>query len=148
MRNAVIFFSLVFGAGFTSAEDSKPAMTMGNGDRNWIMVDGATRDGDTLTFPEVHIDGNGWLVMHPFDNGKPNGNIYVGHSYVASGTNKHVEISVAPSVGTGDYYIVMLHRDVDEDKHFDFVFVGDTGHVEDKAVFEGTKMIGHAWAAP
>ena len=30
----------------------------------------------------------------------------------------------------------------------DFVFVGDTGHVEDRAVFEGSKMIGHAWAAP
>ncbi len=36
-----------------------------DGEKNWIIVDGATRDGATFTFSEVHIDGNGWLVMHP-----------------------------------------------------------------------------------
>jgi hypothetical protein len=41
----------------------------------------------------------------------------------------------------------MLHRDVNENKTFDFVFV-DERNVLDKAVFEGTKMIGHPFAAP
>ena len=118
-----------------------------NGERNWIIVDGATRDGQTFEFAEVHIDGNGWLVMHPFENGKPNGDVVSGSTYVANGTNTDVNISVTEEVAAGDMFIVMLHRDVDEDREFDFVFVGDTGHVEDKAVFEGNKMIGHAYPA-
>ena len=40
-----------------------------------------------------------------------------------------------------------LHRDVNENEEFDFVFV-DEHHVLDKAVFEGDKMIGHAVPAP
>jgi len=44
-------------------------------------------------------------------------------------------------------FIVMLHSDVDDDKEFDFVFVNER-EVEDKAVFEGTTMIGHAYPAP
>ncbi len=145
---AAAALALTMVAGPLQAEEqAEPQMTIGNGENNWIVTDGATRDGATFTFPEVHIDGNGWLVMHPFEDGKPNGNIYVGHTYVASGTTKDVDITVDPAPSTGDMFIVMLHRDVDEDKEFDFVFV-DENHVEDRAVFEGTKMIGHAYAAP
>lgn len=147
MHRFVQLTLLMFFASQAVAED-RAAMTMGNGTDNHILVEGATRDGATFTFPEVKINGNGWLVMHPFEDGKPNGDIYVGASYVKDGVNEQVDISVEPSPNTGDMYIVMLHRDVDEDQQFDFVFVGDTGHVEDKAVFEGTKMIGQAYAAP
>ena len=129
------------------AED-RAAMTMGNGDANWIILEGATREGATFTFTEVQIDGNGWLVMHPFENGKPRGDIYVGASYVGDGLNRDVSITIESEPASGDYFIVMLHRDVDEDRKFDFVFVGDTGHVEDRAVFEGSRMIGHAYPAP
>ena len=41
----------------------------------------------------------------------------------------------------------MLHRDVNEIHIFDFVLV-DEINVLDKAVFEGTKMIAHTFAAP
>ncbi len=44
-------------------------------------------------------------------------------------------------------FIVMLHSDVNENQVFDFVFV-DEVNVLDKAVFEGTKMIGFPFAAP
>ena len=44
-------------------------------------------------------------------------------------------------------FIVMLHRDVNENQVFDFVFV-DERNVLDKAVFEGNTMIGHAYPAP
>ena len=50
-------------SGSSFAEGSK--MTMGNGDKNWIVVEGVTREEGTLTFTEVNIDGNGWLVIHP-----------------------------------------------------------------------------------
>ena len=47
----------------------------------------------------------------------------------------------------GEMFIVMLHRDVNENQVFDFVFV-DERNVLDKAVFEGSKMIAHHFAAP
>jgi hypothetical protein len=124
-----------------------PKVTMGNGKSNWILTDGAKRDGATFTFREVQIDGNGWLVMHPFKDGKPVGEVYVGATYVEDGKSSDVAIEVDPAPETGDMFIVMLHRDVNENKVFDFVFV-DERNVLDKAVFEGTTMIGHAFASP
>jgi hypothetical protein len=94
-----------------------------DGEKNWILVEGATRAGATFTFAEVHIDGNGWLVMHPFEDGKPNGDIYVGATYVHDGDNRSVEITLDHEPATGDMFIVMLHRDVNENQEFDFVFV-------------------------
>jgi hypothetical protein len=124
-----------------------PQITLGNGSANWIVVEGASRDRATLTFREVRIDGNGWLVMHPFKDGKPVGDIYVGHTYIEDGDNQNVEITVDPEPASGDMFIVMLHRDVNENREFDFVFV-DEVNVLDKAVFEGSMMIAHAIGAP
>ena len=126
---------------------STPAISLGNGTTNWIVTDGVTRNGATFTFAEVQIDGNGWLVMHPFKDGKPVGEVYVGSTYIEDGTSSNVEITVDESPAPGTMFIVMLHRDVNENQAFDFVFVDDR-HVLDKAVFEGTTMIAHAIAAP
>ena len=151
---AAALFSGMGAIGFANAEetappeaDATPQITMGNGEENWIITEGATRAGATFTFPEVQIAASGWLVMHPFKDGKPNGRVYVGHTYVAAGTNTNVDIAVDEEPSTGDMFIVMLHSDVDEDKEFDFVFVNER-EVEDKAVFEGTQMIGHPYATP
>ena len=122
-------------------------VSLDNGESNWIIVDGAKREGSTFTFSEVQIDGNGWLVMHPFEDGKPNGDIYVGATYLADGKNTDVAVTVEGETKAGDMFIVMLHRDVNENKEFDFVFV-DSVNVLDKAVFEGLTMIAHAIPAP
>ena len=143
----LLLLGLSLAAGPGAAEE-KSQMAMGNGSANWIVTDGATRDDAVFTFPEVQIDGNGWLVMHPFRDGKPDGATVAGSTYVTDGQSTDVQISVDPAPSPSDRFVVMLHRDVNEDRHFDFVFVGDTGHVEDRAVFEGTKMIGHVYAAP
>ena len=42
----------------------------------------------------------------------------------------------------------MLHNDVDNDRVFDFVFVEDGINVEDRAVFEGMRMIAHIFEVP
>ena len=133
---------------FPLQAEEPPVISMGNGEANWIITEGATRDGATFSFPEVHIASNGWLVMHPFENGRPNGKIYVGATWVPAGTSKDVAISVSDDPATGDFYIVMLHSDVDDDGEFDFVFVEDGVNVEDRAVFEGTTMVGHVYTAP
>lgn len=130
-----------------AAESSAPTFTRGNGSKNWIITEGFTREGATFTFPEVRIDGNGWLVMHPFKDGKPVGEVYVGSTFIENGTNPDVQISVTDEPTAGTMYIVMLHSDVNDNQEFDFVFV-DERNVLDKAVFEGPMMIAHAIAAP
>ncbi|MFT7245832.1 MAG: hypothetical protein ACI82A_003203, partial [Candidatus Azotimanducaceae bacterium] len=121
--------------------------SMGNGTKNWIDVAGVTRNGSVLSFPEVQIDGNGWLVVHPFENGAPNGDKYVGKTYVENGKNTDVDIEVLKGLTEGEMFIVMLHRDLNENKELDFIFIDDT-NVMDRAVFEGPRMIGHAIPAP
>lgn len=132
----------------TAYAEERPAnFSMGNGENSWIITDGATRDGKVLTFKEVNIDRNGWLVMHPFEGGKPNGDKYVAATYVEAGSNKDVEITVHKGAETGEMFIVMLHHDLNENGIFDFVFVDDR-NVMDRAVFEGPRMIGHAIPSP
>lgn len=143
---AVLLIALIFPVMNARGEDA-PKLTMGNGDNNWIDVKGVTRQGSILNFPEVEIDGNGWLVIHPFENGAPNGDKYVASTYLNSGTNTDVNIEVFKGLETGEMFIVMLHRDVNENKVLDFVFVDDR-NVMDTAVFEGSMMIGHAIPAP
>ena len=113
-------------------------ITLGNGERSNIMAEGMQQDGATFTFKEVNIEGNGWLVLHPFKEGKPHGVVYVGSTYVKHGKNKDVKITVNDMPKPGENYLVMLHWDVDQDKNFDF---GDGITVPDAPLFEGTKMI-------
>lgn len=145
----VIFAAWVFVVAATStwAEQQAAQFSMGNGDNNWIITQDASRTGNTLEFAEVNIDANGWLVMHPFEDGKPNGDKYVAATFVKKGTSKNVPIEVYKGIAPGEQFIVMLHYDSNANEVFDFVFVDDT-NVMDRAVFEGSKMIGHVFAAP
>ena len=124
-----------------------PKIKLGNGIKNWIVIDDVKRHESTLTFSEVQIDGNGWLVMHPFENGAPNGDKHVASSYVKNGNNIDVDIKVHMGITVNEMFIVMLHRDVNENNAFDFVFIDDR-NVLDAAVFEGTTMIAHVISAP
>jgi hypothetical protein len=123
------------------------AMSMGNGDKNWISVDDFQRDGTILTFAEVQIDGDGWLVIHPFEDGAPNGDKYVASTFLNDGKNTDVNIEVFKGLAPGEMFIVMLHSDSNANQVLDFVFVDDQ-NVMDLAVFEGSKMIGHAIPTP
>lgn len=140
--------ALIFGFSVAQAQsDSAAQGSIGNGEKNWITTEGVQRQGETLTFSEVQIDGNGWLVIHPFEGGAPNGDKYVASAYVKDGANSNVSIKVHKGLETGEMFIVMLHRDVNENQVLDFVFV-DELNVMDTAVFEGSRMIGHAIPAP
>ncbi|WOJ96337.1 hypothetical protein R0137_13920 [Congregibacter brevis] len=148
MKKLIALFAvLCLGSVSHAQEPAASAFSMGNGEKNWIQTDGATRVGNVLSYPEVQIDGNGWLVIHPFESGAPNGDKYVAATYLESGMNKDVEIEVHKGVESGEMFIVMLHRDLNENGVLDFVFIDDT-NVMDRAVFEGTRMIGHAVPAP
>ena len=136
------FFSVA-----SAQSDAEPQVSIGNGSKNWITIEGVSRDEGTLTFAEVQIDGDGWLIIHPFENGAPNGDKYVASTYLENGKNLNVNIKVHKGLTSGEMFIVMLHRDTNENGVLDFVFV-DEQNVMDRAVFEGSTMIGHAIAAP
>ncbi len=52
-----------------AAGASAQGRSMGNGQNNWINIDGVVREGGVLTFKDMQIKGNGWLVIHPFEDG-------------------------------------------------------------------------------
>ncbi|MEM9233749.1 MAG: hypothetical protein AAGA69_05865 [Pseudomonadota bacterium] len=117
----------------------------GNGDANFIVLDSATRDGATFTFPEVMIDAPGWLVMHPFADGQPVPTVYVGATLLAAGLNTDVQLTVTTEPETGEMFVVMLHYDVNEDGIFDF---NDGITVPDRPVFEGETLVALRYKAP
>ena len=164
--------SLAFLTGSLSAEEApqRSKITMGNGNANAIQVEGLTRqkekavvsevrvDGTAvstmranttaITFPKVTIAKTGWIVLHPVIDGRPDGDIVSGYTYLKNGDNKDVTIKIQHPTSAGDKFLVMLHGDVDQDRVFDFVFVEDGVNVEDQAVFEGSRMIAHMIALP
>ena len=119
-------------------------ITMGNGVNSYIVADDFIQEGSTFTFKEVQIKGNGWVVMHPFKDGKPHATVYVGATYVKHGKNKNVSITVDSLPKSGENYILMLHWDINQDKVFDF---GDGINVPDAPLFEGTKMVAFPFKA-
>lgn len=171
MKKAIgLTLAIALGAAANAQETSEaPGITLGNGEANWIKIDDVARsadgtyteqritsersgvrrgDGTTLTFSEVQIDGDGWLVIHPFIDGKPNGDYVAGYTFIESGANRDVSVTINPAAESGTMYLVMLHSDSNSDGVFDFVFVDDGVNVEDRAVFEGSQMIAHVFAMP
>ncbi len=122
-------------------------LSMGNGLSNWINVEDVKREGGKLTFSEVQIEGNGFLIIHPFENGAPNGDRVVASTFLNSGKNENVEIAVHQGLEAGEMFIVMLHSDSNSNGALDFIFIDDR-NVMDLAVFEGETLIGHAIPAP
>ena len=106
---------------------------MGNGENNWINVENVSRDGNTLIFSDIHIETDGWLIIHPFQNGSPNGDRVVASAFLKAGTNKDVSIEVYKGLETGEMMIVMLHSDSNANGELDFIFV-DAQNVMDRAV--------------
>jgi len=117
----------------------------GNGENNFIILDGASRDRSTFTFSEVTIDKDGFLVMHPFRDGKPVQTEYVGAVPITAGTHKNVPITINTQPVTGDNFIVMLHYDMNTDKIFDF---NDGVTVPDAPVFEGHTLVALRYSVP
>ncbi|NVE94242.1 DUF7282 domain-containing protein [Altererythrobacter lutimaris] len=164
--------SLAMVSGVATAQEAaeRPQITMGNGERNAIQIEGMTRHDDamavtskrmdgadssvmrtnstSLTFDEVVIEKAGWIVLHPIIDGRPNGDIVSGFARLEAGRNEEVSIRMHHPADAGSQYIVMLHSDANEDGVFDFVFVEDGINVEDTAVFEGTRMIAHMITLP
>lgn len=150
--------------------DAPPQITMGDGERNSIQIEGLTRedgvrqfaevrldgsmastfraDSVTLTFPKVVNEHASFLVLHPVMDGRPNGDMVSGFAYLPAGTHENVKLHMDHPADSGRKFLVMLHRDVDNDRTLDFVFVEDGINVEDIGVFEDTHMIAKIFKIP
>ncbi|MEM7700598.1 MAG: hypothetical protein AAF251_01540 [Pseudomonadota bacterium] len=149
---------------------ARAQITLGNGERNAIEVEGLSKaegvshfsevrvDGEAvfsfrgdsvaLTFPKVTVEKPSFLVLHPVMDGRPNGDVVSGFAYVDAGTSEDVTVRLNTPADAGRQFLVMLHNDIDNDRVLDFVFVEDGINVEDRAVFEGTRMVAHIVAVP
>lgn len=158
------------GATAQEAPPAAPQITLGNGERNAIETEGLAKtesvtqfseyrvDGEgisafrgdsvALTFPQVMIEKPGFLVAHPVMDGRPNGDVVSGFTYLDAGVNEDVTLRLNTPADAGRMFLVMLHSDVDNDRVLDFVFVEDGINVEDRAVFEGTTMVAHIVVVP
>ena len=154
----------------TQESAERPQITMGDGERNAIQVEGLMReagvrqiaevrldgteastfraDSVTLIFPKVMNENPSFLVLHPVMDGAPNGDMVSGFTYLPAGTHENVKLHMDHPADSGRKFLVMLHHDVDDDRTLDFVFVEDGINVEDTAVFEGTHMIAKIFAVP
>ena len=117
----------------------------GNGENNHISLDGAYRTEATFTFPNVTLAKDGFLVFHPFKDGKPVQTEYVAAKALSGGSHDNVSIDVSDGPKTGDMYIVMLHFDMNEDGVFDF---NDGVTVPDAPVFEGQTLVALRFQTP
>lgn len=125
----------------------KPAISIGDGERNWIKIEDVTREGAVLTVSEVLIEASGFLVIHRFKDGKPYGKDYVASTFLNAGTNLDVPITLPEAPAPGTPLLIMLHSDVNNNEMLDFVFVDDV-NVLDKAVFEGSTMVAKVFTTP
>ncbi|MEO0879087.1 MAG: hypothetical protein AAFY22_05175 [Pseudomonadota bacterium] len=168
--NLMIVFAAAISLCVAASAAQAQKITLGNGDKNAITLDGLERVEGESVFSEVRIDGGevatrratstairfrevlieepGWLVLHPVIDGRPDGDMVSGFTYLDEGENQNVTIRIDHPADPGDKFLVMLHRDVDRDRVFDFVFVEDGVNVEDVAVFEGPRMVAHVFAVP
>ena len=118
-----------------------------NGTKNFIVAAGAARKADTFTFALVQSENNGFVVLYKIVDGVPQGDTYVGATYVPKGKTQNVSVKVNYVPVKGEHLVVMLHRDNNENKKFDFVFDA-AGKVQDAVVVENKKMVARIFTAP
>ena len=129
----------------TERDESLPTIKLGNGENNYVVTEGATREGATFTFSKVAIDKPGFLVIHPFKDGKPAQTVYSGAAPLTAGVHENASVTIDYEPASGEMFVVMLHYDMNEDGVFDF---NDGVTVPDAPVFEGDTLVALRIAAP
>lgn len=156
LKAAFLGVSLTACVGTVQRTDLRPAVDMtrstegnavrtiqtGNGVKNNITLAGTAQAGATLTVPWVEISDNGWLVAHPFRDGAPVPTEYVASTYIEKGLNRDVPLVLDAEPAPGEWFAIMLHYDVNQDRVFDF---GDGITVPDRPVFEDGALVSHRY---
>ena len=107
-----------------------------------IDVSGAMAGGRTITVPSVMATADGYLVVHPMQDGKVGAPI--GHAMVKAGENKNVKVTLDSPMTAGQTYTLMLHQDTGAMGKYEFGMVEKT----DMPVMMGDKPVMATFKAP
>ena len=95
---------------------SGPAMA----DHLNIAVEGVKVDGVNVTFPSVLIDKDGFLVLHPVENGEVVQPASVGHVAVPAGTTENVTVITDMPLQSDREYHAMIYYDTNNNGEFEY----------------------------
>jgi plastocyanin len=102
------------------------------------VTDQEVKDG-TVTVPEVVSDGQGWIVIHREDEGKPGA--VIGHTAVSDGANENVTVEIDVAQATQTLF-AMLHTDTGEVGSYEFPGGDPPVMVHDQIVVEPFEVTG------
>lgn len=85
-----------------------------------IDVEGATIEGNSVVFPAVKIDKDGYVVIHAVENGEPIIPASVGHTAVPAGDSENVSVEIEGGAMEGTDYVAMIHYETNDNDTYDF----------------------------
>ena len=70
-----------------------------------IDVEGAKIEGDSIVFPAVKIDKDGYVVIHAVEGGNPVIPASIGHTAVPAGDSENVSVAIEGGAKEGTDYV-------------------------------------------
>ncbi|MCO6389375.1 hypothetical protein [Aliihoeflea sp. 40Bstr573] len=85
-----------------------------------IDVEGATIEGNSVVFPAVKIDKDGYVVIHAVEGGEPVIPASIGHTAVPAGDSENVSVEIEGGAMEGTDYVAMIHYETNDNDTYDF----------------------------
>lgn len=85
-----------------------------------IDVEGATIEGNSVVFPAVKIDKDGYVVIHAVESGEAVIPVSIGHTAVSAGDSENVSVEIEGGAMEGTDYVAMIHYETNDNDTYDF----------------------------
>lgn len=85
-----------------------------------IDVEGATIEGNSVVFPAVKIDKDGYVVIHAVESGEAVIPASIGHTAVPAGDSENVSVEIEGGAMEGTVYVAMIHYETNDNDTYDF----------------------------
>jgi hypothetical protein len=85
-----------------------------------IDVEGATIEGNSVVFPAVKIDKDGYVVIHAVESGEAVIPASIGHTAVPAGDSENVSVEIEGGAMEGTDYVAMIHYETNDNDTYDF----------------------------
>lgn len=85
-----------------------------------IDVEGATIEGNSVVFPAVKIDKDGYVVIHAVESGEAIIPASIGHTAVPAGDSENVSVEIEGGAMEGTDYVAMIHYETNDNDTYDF----------------------------
>lgn len=85
-----------------------------------IDVEGATIEGNSVVFPAVKIDKDGYVVIHAVESGEAVIPASIGHTAVPAGDSENVAVEIEGGAMEGTDYVAMIHYETNDNDTYDF----------------------------